>query len=91
MQSKKKKHIKAAKIIPKVDRHGEETKSLALEEKNIMKKVHSPYICEMEEFFEQDKDFILIMEYIEGQDLYELLKDSKDKPLSLKESIKIMR
>ena len=64
----------AAKVVPKTDSHGFNTKSIVEEEKKILKYLNSTLICEMHEFFEDNDCYTFILEYISGKDLSKVIK-----------------
>lgn len=58
-------------------------------EAKILSKLNHPNICRLLDFFAEDPDYIIIMEYIDGIDLKELMLDEPDKPLQFRQSKKI--
>ena len=69
----------AAKIIPKKDKHGVSTKQCIDEEKKILDKLDGcEYIARMEEFFEEEENYIIVMEYLTGNDLMSIIKDKRE-------------
>lgn len=80
--------IRAIKIIPKTYNFSDEQKNL-IKEIIIMKKLDHPNIVKIFEFFE-DQDFIyIIMEFLEGGELFNMLKTKKT--FSEKESAEILK
>jgi serine/threonine protein kinase len=51
----------AAKIISKKDKNKTSTKNLVLEERRILRSIHSPYVYTFEELYEDETNFIVIL------------------------------
>ena len=66
--------ILAAKIINKKDKNKAPTKHLVLEERRILRVIKSTYVYTFEEMYEDEHNYIVIMEYLPGQDLMALWK-----------------
>ena len=85
---KESKEIRAIKIIPKTYNYEDERKKM-IEEITIMKKLDHPNIVKIYEFFEDENSIYIIMEYLEGGELFDIL--NKKKSFSEKESAEILK
>lgn len=57
-----------------------------LDEAKILSKLNHPNICRLLDFFSEEPDYVIIMEYIEGFDLKELMQAKPNIPLPFKQS-----
>ena len=80
----------AAKIVPKMDKHSLCTRKCVEEEKKILSKLSNcEYISKMEEFYEENDNFIFILEYLTGKDLMTLIKEKVE--FTREETIDLLR
>lgn len=76
----------AAKKISKFDKNNKSTKKLVVEERKILNQLGAnKHVSKFMEFYEDNNEFVLVLEHIEGKDLLNFIKESPDLPV---ESIK---
>lgn len=84
------KEYRAIKTVPNVLSYDNEALERLRNEINNAQKISHPNVIKVYDLFEDRGRYLLVMEYIDGKNLYQLLKDSRDKRLKEYEVIKYM-
>ena len=74
------KEVRAMKIIQKKVLSSEEQEKKFVNEIEILKQVSSPHIVRIFEYFEDISSFYIIIEFIEGKNLFEYIESVEDLP-----------
>ena len=68
--------VRAVKILPKASFSLEEIKNRSVfDEVQILRSIDHPYIVKVFEYFEDECNFYIVMEHIDGKDLFDLISD----------------
>jgi len=84
------KEYRAIKTVPNVLSYDKEALERLRNEINNAQKISHPNVIRVYDLFEDRGRYLLVMEYIDGKNLYQVLKDSRDKRLKEYEVIKYM-
>lgn len=69
----------AAKKVCKFDKSNKSTKKLVVEERKILNKLNScRHASQFIEFYEENNEYIMVLEHIEGKDLLSFIKDTPE-------------
>ncbi len=65
----------AAKKICKIDKHNKSTKKLVVEERKILDQLSgNNHVSRFFELYEDNNEYVLVLEHIEGKDLLNFIK-----------------
>ncbi|UCH94512.1 MAG: protein kinase [Candidatus Aminicenantes bacterium] len=84
------KEYRAIKTVPNALAYDHEALERLRNEINNAQKISHPNVIRVYDLFEDRGRYLLVMEYIDGKNLYQVLKDSGDKGLKEYEVIKYM-
>lgn len=84
------KEYRAIKTVPNVLSYDSEALERLRNEINNAQKISHPNVIRVYDLIEDRGRYLLVMEYIDGKNLYQVLKDSSDKRLKEYEVIKYM-
>jgi serine/threonine protein kinase len=69
----------AAKKICKFDKNNKSTKKIVAEERKILNQLSgNRHVSKFMELYEDNNEFVLVLEHIEGKDLLNFIKESPD-------------
>lgn len=81
----------AVKILNPQLHDNQKTVNMFFYEARVLSKLNHPNICKLIDFYPEGPDYIIVMEYIDGNNLKELMHNEPDNLLPFKQSLKIAK